>query len=255
MLASASAIETIADALEAHNVERLVIDPVSSPSPFFLPYFAVSCIHSSSLTHLSLTYLLLTHPFIKQVMISTTGAQLLAPDALAVLRTRLVPRATILTPNVPEARLLLADALGVGGDGLESQYSVGSVADLEALARKLRRALGVRWVLVKGGHCPFRASDGMLAKEEAEREVVVDVLVGGRQEGKGGEGKGDGGGEEVIKVQSPYCSSRNTHGTGCSLACESPLFLSLWKAELTCCLDEKRRLRPTWQRAWMFRLR
>ena len=41
------------------------------------------------------------------VMVATSGAVLLAPDAEATLRERLVPRATLLTPNIPEARRLL----------------------------------------------------------------------------------------------------------------------------------------------------
>ncbi|KAL2020373.1 hypothetical protein VTK56DRAFT_8502 [Thermocarpiscus australiensis] len=174
MLASAETIETVAQALQDHNVSTLVIDPV---------------------------------------MISTTGAQLLAPDALRVLRARLLPRAAVLTPNLPEARLLLSDAAG------EKQTqtppppppSVEKVDDLETVARAVR-ALGPEWVLVKGGHCPFRR-DGRIAQAEGEREVVVDVLVGGRR--RGGEEDGE---EVVFRFETPYCPSRNTHGTGCSLA-------------------------------------
>ncbi|GAB1320841.1 trifunctional hydroxymethylpyrimidine [Madurella fahalii] len=159
MLASAGTIATIAEALEAHDVSTVVVDPV---------------------------------------MISTTGAQLLPPQALQVLRTRLLPRATILTPNVPEARLLLADA----GRG---HFPVECADDLEAMAKEMVRALGVKWVLVKGGHCPFRRGDGKVA-DEGEGEIVVDVLVGGDK------------GDVVVRVQTDFCQTRNTHGTGCSLA-------------------------------------
>jgi len=107
----------------------------------------------------------------------------------------------MLTPNIPEARLLLADA-GYG------HVSVENVADLEIIARAVH-ALGPKWVLVKGGHCPFR-KDGGLAKVPVEREVVVDVLFGGEGEG------------QVFRIETPYHESRNTHGTGCSLACTSP---------------------------------
>lgn len=151
------------------------------------------------LTH-SLTPPALPNP---QVMIATTGAQLLPPDAVRVLRDRLLPRATVLTPNLPEARLLLSGSGAEPGD-------VECVDDLERIARALR-ALGPRWVLVKGGHCPFRRADGKVARDAAEREVVVDVLVGG---------DGDGEEEVVLRVETAYCDSRNTHGTGCSLACE-----------------------------------
>ncbi|KAL2262115.1 hypothetical protein VTK26DRAFT_2440 [Humicola hyalothermophila] len=146
-------------------------------------------------------------------MIATTGARLLPAEAVDMLRTRLLPRATVLTPNVPEACQLL------GGYGDEPDRNLGdaveNVDDLETMARAVRR-LGPKWVLVKGGHCPFRR-DGRAAKTEEEREVVVDVLVGS---GELGGGEVAGGEEEVVavRVETPYCSSRNTHGTGCSLA-------------------------------------
>ncbi|KAI3397551.1 hypothetical protein diail_10644 [Diaporthe ilicicola] len=130
------------------------------------------------------------------VMVATTGAELLPPEALRQLRERLLPRATILTPNIPEARLLLADA------GHEEPLVLDSVADLEAAARALLE-LGPEWVLVKGGHAPLRR-DYAVARTDAEREIVVDVLCG-----RGG---------ECVRVETDFQTSRNTHGTGCSLA-------------------------------------
>lgn len=72
------------------------------------------------------------------VAASMRGDPLLADDALAVLRSELLPRATLVTPNLDEVRLL------VGMD-------VGSHAEQYEAARALH-ALGPRWVLVKGGH-------------------------------------------------------------------------------------------------------
>jgi hydroxymethylpyrimidine/phosphomethylpyrimidine kinase len=143
-------------------------------------------------------------------MIATTGAHLLPASALHILHTRLLPLATIVTPNVPEALRLLENT-SPENDALIAR-GVRNVDDLEAVGRAIRR-LGPRWVLVKGGHCPFRA-DGTAAGAEGERERVVDVLVGG-----GGGGKG----EEVVvvvRMETGYCETRHTHGTGCSLACE-----------------------------------
>ncbi|KAK2072323.1 hypothetical protein P8C59_006682 [Phyllachora maydis] len=76
-----------------------------------------------------------------------------------------------------------------------------TVADLERLARALQ-TLGPEWVLVKGGHCPFQ-SDGTVATAAAEKQLVVDVLYGNGQ---------------AFTIETPYHHSRNTHGTGCSLA-------------------------------------
>lgn len=130
-------------------------------------------------------------------MIATTGAKLLPPDAVRELRTSLLPRTTVLTPNIPEARLILAEA------GLEDR-PVASVDDLEVIGRAIH-GLGPRWVLVKGGHCPF-TKNGVTATTDDEKEIVVDVLCGS---------------DEVIRVETPYLNSSNTHGTGCSLACQS----------------------------------
>lgn len=131
-------------------------------------------------------------------MVSTSGAQLLPQDAVKELRKHLLPVATILTPNVPEAKLLLLDA---GKDIKDPQ----SVEDLIALAKDVQ-ALGPKWVLVKGGHLPFR-KDGQIAASEEEKEIMVDLLYG--------EG-------ETFKIETLYQKSKNTHGTGCSLACKLP---------------------------------
>ena len=70
------------------------------------------------------------------VMVAESGAVLLDDDAREALRTRLVPRATVITPNLPEARVLADAAHDEGAD---------------ALARAVR-ALGAGAVVVTGGH-------------------------------------------------------------------------------------------------------
>jgi len=99
MLATADVIHAVADALEAHRPPHVVVDPV---------------------------------------MVATSGAKLLADDALDAMRTRLLPLATVLTPNIPEAELLLGQ----------------SIADGEAADEALRSLLatGAAAVLLKGGH-------------------------------------------------------------------------------------------------------
>jgi hydroxymethylpyrimidine/phosphomethylpyrimidine kinase len=77
---------------------------------------------------------------IDPVMIAKGGASLLAPDALELFRTQLLPRADLLTPNAPEAEALT----GLPVRDLEDQRRAG-----EALL-----AAGARAVLVKGGHLP-----------------------------------------------------------------------------------------------------
>jgi len=131
-------------------------------------------------------------------MVSTSGSHLLPQDAVKELRESLLPMATILTPNVPEARLLLEDA-GKHVPDLKS------VDDMVSLAKAIQ-ALGPRYVLLKGGHLPFK-DGGIVATKESDKELMVDILYG------------DG---EVFRIQTKYQNSKNTHGTGCSMACELP---------------------------------
>lgn len=133
-------------------------------------------------------------------MVSTSGAQLLPREAIRELSMHLLPRTTVLTPNIPEAILILAE----NGDSALAEKKICSVSDVEFIGRRIK-ALGPEWVLVKGGHLPFR-TDMSVAETEHEKHVVVDLLVG--PEGK------------VFRVQSPYQPSTSTHGTGCSLACK-----------------------------------
>jgi hydroxymethylpyrimidine/phosphomethylpyrimidine kinase len=84
------------------------------------------------------------------VMVAESGAQLLDPAARETLIELLVPRATVITPNVPEARTLVEDARGE--------------RDVEALARAIH-ALGSQVVVVTGGH----------------RDEATDVFFDGRR--------------------------------------------------------------------------
>ena len=72
------------------------------------------------------------------VMVSTSGAQLLKPAAVRVLRVELLPLATLVTPNLDEAEILVGEKLT-------------SVTDLRAAARELYQHFGCA-ALVKGGH-------------------------------------------------------------------------------------------------------
>ena len=80
------------------------------------------------------------------VMVAESGAVLLDPLAVKALVDRLVPRATVVTPNVDEARQLAAQA-GDGGKAVASEEEL----DQEALARAVH-GLGAKAVVVTGGH-------------------------------------------------------------------------------------------------------
>lgn len=72
------------------------------------------------------------------VMIAQSGATLLQDTAVVALKQHLLPRATLLTPNLPEAEKLIG-------------RSIGGAADMEAAAREIL-AMGPEAVLLKGGH-------------------------------------------------------------------------------------------------------
>jgi hydroxymethylpyrimidine/phosphomethylpyrimidine kinase len=89
------------------------------------------------------------------VMVSKSGAALLDPEAVAVLVQRLLPRATVITPNLPEAAVLLG--------WTEARVH----AEPHAACAKLR-ALGARAVVLKGGHAGGARSDDLLDTGRAQ---------------------------------------------------------------------------------------
>lgn len=109
------------------------------------------------------------------VLLATSGTSLMDGSAVTAMKERLFPRTYLLTPNIPEAEKLTG-------------LSIMDEAGMEEAARRIQR-LGVRNVLIKGGH---------LAEGNA-----VDILYDGRA---------------FTRYQSPRHLTRNTHGTGCTLA-------------------------------------
>ena len=79
------------------------------------------------------------HVVLDPVMVATSGDRLLATDAVEALRTKLIPRASIVTPNLPEAAALLDEPVAASEAAIESQ------------GQRLM-AMGCRMVLIKGGH-------------------------------------------------------------------------------------------------------
>jgi len=89
------------------------------------------------------------------VMVSTSGAVLLKPSAIRILKQRLLPLATLITPNLHEAEILTGE-------------KISSVEDMRVAAKKLHARFGCA-ALVKGGH--------LRGLKEA-----VDVFYDGREE-------------------------------------------------------------------------
>jgi hydroxymethylpyrimidine/phosphomethylpyrimidine kinase len=80
-----------------------------------------------------------SHIVLDPVMVATSGDRLLAADAVEALRTKLVPRAALVTPNLPEAAALLDEPVASSKAAIESQ------------GRRLL-SMGCGAVLIKGGH-------------------------------------------------------------------------------------------------------
>jgi hydroxymethylpyrimidine/phosphomethylpyrimidine kinase len=120
MLYSAELIESVADNLKRHDVKTIVLDPV---------------------------------------MVAQSGDKLLQEEAIEALKKHLIPMATVVTPNLPEAEVLLGRDID-GLDGMRS--SAKALADL-----------GCRSVLVKGGHLETPDSTDVLYIGGEDRFVVI----------------------------------------------------------------------------------
>ena len=79
------------------------------------------------------------HVVLDPVMVATSGDRLLAAEAVEALRTKLIPRAAVITPNLPEAAALLDEPVAASDAAIEHQ------------GRRLL-AMGCQAVLIKGGH-------------------------------------------------------------------------------------------------------
>lgn len=99
------------------------------------------------------------------VMIAKSGDALLQADAVATLRDTLVPRATLLTPNLPEAAVLL-------------DQPVATTADTMAEQGKALCAVGAEAVLMKGGHASGETCHDILL---FDGDVMADFTAPRRQ--------------------------------------------------------------------------
>jgi hypothetical protein len=128
-------------------------------------------------------------------MVSTSGSQLLPEAAMRTLVHELLPVAYLVTPNIPEANLIMREAG-------KTPPEVHDLDGLKQLAASILK-LGPEYVLLKGGHLPLTKQDKVAVNDD-DKEIVANVLVG-----RNG---------EVVVVEVPFQRSKNTHGTGCSLA-------------------------------------
>jgi hydroxymethylpyrimidine/phosphomethylpyrimidine kinase len=144
----------------------------------------------------------LPHVVLDPVMAASSGRQLAGGATVAAMVRELFPRASLVTPNLDEASLLVG-------------HAIDDVDAMEGAAGELL-ALGARAVLVKGGHL----SGGEL----------VDVLLESRGSAAG---EGSQGGRRIaapLRFASPRIASGNLHGTGCTLSSAIAAHLALGHA-------------------------
>jgi hydroxymethylpyrimidine/phosphomethylpyrimidine kinase len=113
MVSSSELIEVIADKLTGYQAKNIVVDPV---------------------------------------MVATSGARLISEDAISTLKSKLLPLAKVITPNIPEAEVL-------------SDMEIKTEADMEKAAEIICNRLGCS-VLLKGGHQLNDANDLLWQKNE-----------------------------------------------------------------------------------------
>lgn len=141
MVSKSSTIKAIAEKLEQYKPKNVVLDPV---------------------------------------MISKSGFALLNPEAKLALIKTLIPKAFVITPNIPEAEEILRE--------VNAQItSIETVEDMKTAAREIYK-LGCENVLLKGGHIKGDA---------------VDILYDGK---------------DITCFYSERIETKNTHGTGCTLS-------------------------------------
>ena len=149
MLADATAIEAIAARLEAHPEIAKVVDPV---------------------------------------MVATSGARLVSEDAVEVIKRRLLPLATVVTPNLPEAEALCGHAVDPGAQ------RAGDAAHAAELAREICGRYGCATV-VKGGHGSGKSAVDVFCRQLPDGSLAVKEF-------------------SMPWIERPV----STHGTGCTFA-------------------------------------
>ena len=151
MVSSPDLIEVIAERLSFYKAKNIVVDPV---------------------------------------MVATSGAKLISDDAVEVLIDKLMPLATVITPNIPEAEIL-------------SGMKIKTEKDMEAAAKKISEKISRNdsekkvAVLIKGGHSICDANDLLYQ------------------------------GESTVNFQGERIDNPNTHGTGCTLSSAIASFLAI----------------------------
>ena len=122
------------------------------------------------------------------VMVATSGDRLMREDAVSILKERLIPLSTLLTPNIPEAEVL-------------SGQKITLPEDMPCVARRILE-YGCKGVLIKGGHLEGVTKHDYLLYKDADGNLRERLF-------------------SFDTINTP-----NTHGTGCTLSSAITAFLA-----------------------------
>tara|TARA_B100000579_G_C22822758_1_gene851523 strand:+ start:58 stop:873 length:816 start_codon:yes stop_codon:yes gene_type:complete len=127
------------------------------------------------------------------VMVAKGGAKLIDDKAIAVLKSKLIKKAVLITPNIPEAEIL-------------TKVNIKSKEDM-ILAAKVFLKLGVKNILIKGGHLK-------------SKKYVEDLFVSKNK---------------IVVFKNKKIFTKNTHGTGCTLSSAIATYYSCGKTLMKSC--------------------
>ncbi len=206
MLHSAEVIQTVAFALQSYNIPYLVVDPV---------------------------------------MVAKGGAKLLQDEAVEALRTHLLPLATVITPNLPEARVLLGmdpaadpgiDFRGARSKAPESDRPLYERGDPPPLNHEepQKRAPITGESAIKEGESPLERTtlEDLVWLEDLARRLAalgpkaVVVKGGHLQWANSPDVLYLATENRFVHLEAPRIPTQNTHGTGCTLSSAIAAFLA-----------------------------
>jgi hydroxymethylpyrimidine/phosphomethylpyrimidine kinase len=178
---------TAQNTLGVHGVMPVPVDFIAHQMDAVLRDIGADCIktgmlHSAEVIETVIALLPKEVPLIADpVMVAKGGAPLLQPEAIETLKALLVPRAALLTPNLPEAEVICG-------------FEIKTDMDRMRAADKILQ-MGAGALLLKGGHA---AGAFGLPSEDIEDWLFTN--------------------EDFFTFKSPRIFSKSTHGTGCTLA-------------------------------------
>ena len=162
-----ASFEPVSADLVTAQIETVVSDiAVHAAKTGMLPTAAIVEAVAAAVVDLEIPLLV-----VDPVMIATSGDRLIDSEAVASMKMELIPRALVVTPNIPEAEVL-------------ADMTIATDDDRRTAARRIA-ALGAAAVIVKGGHARLRDIVDLLYDGEQFREFRTERVAGASTHGTG----------------------------------------------------------------------